>query len=105
MSELVISRNTIAEQIGRECWAFSYPNGQRADFSVRDIRLLKASGLECAFSQISGFADPRWNPHVLPRLGVPPTPNFRAFLARATGFLPLIAPSSIGHRRWARTCA
>jgi hypothetical protein len=102
VTELVTSRRTIASHIGRECWCFSYPNGEAADFRETDIHTLKASGFECAFTQMQGFVDPERNPHALSRLGVPSTENFRVFLSRATGFIPLLAPSSTGLRRWAR---
>ncbi len=102
MTELATSRGAIEARTGRDCWCFSYPNGEAGDFRDADVRLLKACGFECAFTQVPGFVDPQANRYALPRLGIPSTENFRVFLARASGLLPLLTQSTTGIMRWAR---
>jgi peptidoglycan/xylan/chitin deacetylase (PgdA/CDA1 family) len=99
--ELAASRAAIEANVGRDCWCFSYPNGEAADFREVDRRLLQACGFECAFTQVPGFVDRRADRYALPRLAVPSTSNFRLFLTRVTGLLPLLTARS-DTRQWAR---
>jgi len=101
-TEIATSRAAIEARTGRTCWCFSYPNGEAADFRDVDVRMLKACGFECAFTQVPGLVDSRSNPYTLPRLAVPSAADFRVFLTRVTGLLPLLTSSTTGIRRWAR---
>jgi len=102
VTELSTSRAAIQAQTGRECWCFSYPNGEAADARDADAALVKACGFECAFTQVPGFVDARANRYALPRLPIPSTANFGVFLTRASGLLPLLTESAMEVRRWSR---
>jgi len=83
--ELVTSRVTIEEEIGRPCWAFAYPNGESSDFSAADKAALKAAGYVCAFTQMPGLIASTVDPYALPRIPVPDTDDIRVFASRVSG--------------------
>ncbi len=101
-SEIATCRATIEDRAGCACWCFSYPNGEAGDLRRSDADLLKASGFECAFTQVPGLVDRTSHPFLLPRLGVPAAADFRVFLSRATGLHPLLTRSAIPEWPWAR---
>jgi len=53
--ELASSKRRIESELEKECHAFAYPNGSRADFGPRDKRALQAIGYTCAVSLRGGL--------------------------------------------------
>jgi len=53
--ELSESKKTIESQLGRECYAFAYPNGGFGDFGPREMAALKGAGYRCALSLEGGL--------------------------------------------------
>jgi peptidoglycan/xylan/chitin deacetylase (PgdA/CDA1 family) len=96
IEEVQRSRAAIEAELARECWAFSYPNGERADFGEREFSALARAGFRCAFTQVPGTSAPGSFPFSLPRIPLPSVDEFRVFQSRVTGlhqFLtnPLVA--------------
>jgi peptidoglycan/xylan/chitin deacetylase (PgdA/CDA1 family) len=88
--ELAQSRATIEAQLDRECWCFSYPNGEAEDFGQQEVSALRAAGFLCAFTQIPGLIGPGSDPFALPRMPVPSSPQLRIFRSRVSGLHRLL---------------
>jgi peptidoglycan/xylan/chitin deacetylase (PgdA/CDA1 family) len=52
--EVIRSKTRIEEEIGRRVISFAYPNGGEADFSQDVMHVVRESGIEVAFSLLSG---------------------------------------------------
>ena len=52
--EIVRSKSSIEEKLGRPVVSFAYPNGTRADFNEPIKQALKDAGFECAVTTIWG---------------------------------------------------
>ena len=48
--ELVESKRHIESELGCECYAFAYPNGQQGDFGAREKLAVAEAGYQCALS-------------------------------------------------------
>lgn len=88
--ELVASRSRIEAAIGRRCWAFSYPNGERDDYTGTNLRAVREAGYDCAFTQHGGFVTSASDVYALPRVSVPGAGGFDAFQSRLTGIVRLV---------------
>lgn len=53
--ELLESKRTIESHLGRECYAFAYPNGGFDDFGAREMAALESAGYRCALSLEGGL--------------------------------------------------
>ena len=83
--EVVRCRERIQQELDTECWAFSFPNGERSDFREADKASLRESGYLCAFTQIDGFVTRESDRFALPRVPMPASGDFDVFLSRASG--------------------
>jgi glycosyltransferase involved in cell wall biosynthesis/peptidoglycan/xylan/chitin deacetylase (PgdA/CDA1 family) len=83
--EIVSSRKRIEQEIGRPCWCFAYPNGERRDFRPSDEIALGRAGYACAFTQIPGSISSRSRRFALPRTPVPDTGDIRIFRYQVSG--------------------
>lgn len=66
--ELITSREEILRQVGKECIAFAYPNG---NFLPQSKRELQAGGYALGFTTVAGTVTVASSPFYLPRL-MPP---------------------------------
>jgi peptidoglycan/xylan/chitin deacetylase (PgdA/CDA1 family) len=89
-AELAECRATIESQLDRECWTFSYPNGERADFGPAEAEALRAAGFRCAFTQIPGLVGSDDDAFALSRIPVPSSPQLRIFKSRVSGLHRLL---------------
>lgn len=84
-NELVTSRKRVEEETERPCWCFAYPNGTAADFRLSDKEAVRATGYECAFTQVSGFVNTETDRYALPRISMSDSSDNGIFLSRLTG--------------------
>jgi len=62
----------LSDMIGRPVTTFAYPNGTEGlDFTEREQRVLRESGVTVAVSTDAGVCGPRTNPFAVPRGGCP----------------------------------
>jgi peptidoglycan/xylan/chitin deacetylase (PgdA/CDA1 family) len=73
--ELVESRETLQEQVGRPVRWFAYPYGGRQHLRPEMVPLIGEAGYEGTVSAIPGFVDHTHHGAVLPRIAMP---NFRS---------------------------
>ena len=84
--ETGISRRRIEEEMGRPCFAISYPQGTAESFGEREREVVRSSGYECAFSQIPGYNRQGDDLYSLRRFNVPGgDADFLTFVATLTG--------------------
>lgn len=88
--ELQTSKNEIEKHVKKHCGLFSYPNGTKRDFTMRDQALVQQLGYRAAFSQINGFNAVGDDLFRLKRINIPRSNNFSFFLAKITGVQPMI---------------
>lgn len=69
-TELVRSKAHIESELGRECYAFAYPNGSRADFGEREKVALQAAGYQCGLSLEGRLNGEDADPYALDRINV-----------------------------------
>lgn len=69
--ELVDSRKTLEDRLGRPVQWFAYPYGGRQHFSAERLPLVYEAGYRGCFSGFGGFAHPNTKNHVVPRVPVP----------------------------------
>ena len=70
-SEIRGSIETLREKLGRSTHAFAYPNGTRADYDERALRLLATHGVTVAFTSEGGPSSMKWarsNPRAISRI-------------------------------------
>lgn len=85
--ELVASKRRIEAEIGQDCYAFAYPNGQPGDFGVREKRALQAAGYSCGLS-LGGTLNPaRPDPFELDRINIGRQFEGPVYQAAVTGVL------------------
>lgn len=66
----------LAARLGRPVRTFAYPNGAAGlDYTPREQALLRAAGVELAFTTDAGYVGRRSDPLALPRVGFSGTPN------------------------------
>jgi peptidoglycan/xylan/chitin deacetylase (PgdA/CDA1 family) len=75
--ELVLSRQTLEEKLGRPVSWFAYPFGTRAHFPRERLSLVYEAGYRGCFSGFGGFAYPEMKRQIIPRV---PVPYFRSLL-------------------------
>lgn len=81
--ELVESKRTLEDLIGKTVDVFSYPNG---NVSKREIKALKASGYRYAFTtEAKEFDVVNYNPYLLPRMSLNTLGGKYDNLAKLTG--------------------
>jgi peptidoglycan/xylan/chitin deacetylase (PgdA/CDA1 family) len=85
--ELEMSKRLIEENTGISCTTFSYPNGERENFSDEHVELLKELGYKCAFTQISDFNTAQTNRYTLNRYNVSLNLPLSMLEATICGFL------------------
>jgi peptidoglycan/xylan/chitin deacetylase (PgdA/CDA1 family) len=85
--ELEISKRLIEENTGVPCTTFTYPNGEKENFSDEHIGLLKELGYKCAFTQISDFNSFQTNRYALNRYNVSLNLPLTMLEATLCGFL------------------
>ncbi|NOX36461.1 MAG: polysaccharide deacetylase family protein [Calditrichaeota bacterium] len=84
---LAESKRIIEQETHEACEYFSYPNGEKENFSERDTRILMQLGYKCAFTQIPGFNEPDFIPlrrYALYRINISyfmSLPIFKAIIA------------------------
>lgn len=88
--ELVASRQQIEDAIGRQCWCFSYPNGEATDFRLSDKAAVQSAGYALAFTQISGVVTKDADHYALPRIPIPDSGDMRVFLSYLSGVRDLL---------------
>lgn len=85
--ELADSKRTIEAELGRECYAFAYPNGQPGDYGERERNALRRLGYRCALS-LQGRLNRRTNtPFTLDRVNIARECDPALFNAALTGAL------------------
>lgn len=97
-AELAGSRAVIEREVGSQCWAFSYPNGQPDDFGDRDKALVDRAGYLCAFTQIPGFIGSTADRLSLCRMPIPGSSNLDVFRSRVSGvhhFVSRVLPFTV----------
>jgi len=70
---LSASKESIEKKLNTKCEYFSYPNGEKEDFSQRDINILKQLGYSYSLTQIPGYNTPHFInqfPHELKRINI-----------------------------------
>jgi peptidoglycan/xylan/chitin deacetylase (PgdA/CDA1 family) len=75
--ELVDSKKTLEDILGRPARWLAYPYGQKNNFLPNQLPLLEEAGYEGCFSGFGGFVFPHLNEPILPRV---PVPEFRSVL-------------------------
>jgi peptidoglycan/xylan/chitin deacetylase (PgdA/CDA1 family) len=75
--ELVESKQTLEQQLGRPVRWFAHPFGGRQNFRAEHLPLVYEAGYDACFSGHGGFVDVRAHESVLPRVAVP---SFRTLL-------------------------
>jgi peptidoglycan/xylan/chitin deacetylase (PgdA/CDA1 family) len=89
-SEIQDSVAELSDMIGTAVTTFAYPNGTEGlDFTAREQRMLRDTGVRIAVSTVAGVCGPGTNPLVVPRGGYPSLEGESA--ARTT--LRLLFPS------------
>lgn len=68
--EIERSLSVVGEMTGTRCLLFSYPNGQRQDYDLDSMRILKEKGVHVAVTMREGENDPEASPMELRRIGV-----------------------------------
>jgi peptidoglycan/xylan/chitin deacetylase (PgdA/CDA1 family) len=69
-TELIVSRQQIEAELGRECLEFAYPNGGRGDFGPREKRALQAAGYTCGLSLAGMLNGADVDPYALARINI-----------------------------------
>ncbi|HYV36019.1 MAG TPA: polysaccharide deacetylase family protein [Gemmataceae bacterium] len=75
--ELIDSKKTLEDKLGRPVRWLAYPYGAKANFQVDRLPLLAEAGYEACMSGYGGFVFPHLNEPILPRV---PVPEFRSLL-------------------------
>jgi peptidoglycan/xylan/chitin deacetylase (PgdA/CDA1 family) len=75
--ELVDSKKTLEENLGRPVRWFAYPFGTRANFPRERLSMVYEAGYRGCFSGFGGFARPGIKEQIIPRI---PVPYFRSLL-------------------------
>jgi peptidoglycan/xylan/chitin deacetylase (PgdA/CDA1 family) len=76
-TELVDSKKTLEDTLGRPVRFFAYPYGGRNNFRPEYLPLACELGYEACFSAFGGFVQPHMRGQILPRLSMP---YFRSLL-------------------------
>ncbi len=84
--ELTQSKRTIEQEIGRECWCFSYPNGGTLDLSPKVIEAICSAGYSTAFTVQGSLASSQDNPLLMDRVYLPAAVSLPGFYSRISGF-------------------
>ncbi len=77
LNELVESKKTIEEKLGKTVRHFCYPSGR---YSEASLALVKSAGYETATTTKSGVASYTVSPYELPRLRIVNTTDFSSIL-------------------------
>jgi peptidoglycan/xylan/chitin deacetylase (PgdA/CDA1 family) len=68
LAEIRESKNELENILGRPVTSFSYPYGQRADYTPETVDCVRACGFACACSAFGGFVHPDSDRFRLPRM-------------------------------------
>ncbi len=66
-NELAESKRVLEAKLGRPARHLAYPFGQRENFKMEYLPLVRETGYEAVVSGFGGFADPKQNEAILPR--------------------------------------
>jgi hypothetical protein len=94
--EISTSLQKVKEWTGQPVRLFSYPNGDPGDFGDFDKRVLRALGVEAAFSNILGTNQPGSDLYELRRYGVGLNHSMASFIAELAGLRAFMV--SLAHR-------
>lgn len=97
--EISTSIQKLKQWTGRSVRLFSYPNGDPGDFGELDKQVLRARGVEAAFSTIAGTNQPGGDLYELRRYGVGLNHSISSFIAELTGFRTFLASLVHGSSR------
>jgi peptidoglycan/xylan/chitin deacetylase (PgdA/CDA1 family) len=81
-TELVQSRMDLQTRLGKEVYAFAYPNG---DYSERELRLAEEAGYRCALTLDPGFNTARTPLFRLRRICIPDNADLHELVVKASG--------------------
>ncbi len=87
--EVVESKKRIEAEVGRPVLGLAYPNGGAEDFSAEVMRMLPETGIEVAFSLVTGPTTTRAAkaaPFSIRRIAVGHTESFARFAAKLAGY-------------------
>jgi peptidoglycan/xylan/chitin deacetylase (PgdA/CDA1 family) len=84
-SDLQISKEIIQRELGRECFAFAYPNGRLCDVSHTAIEAARKTAYEMAFLLTGGLTDRSVAPLLFDRIWIPGRLSRAEFQTRASG--------------------
>ena len=85
-AELGESKRRVEEALKRECAAFAYPNGSRADFGPREQNAIRDLGYTCGLS-LNGSLNERPDLYEIDRINVGRHLDMPAFRVALTGIL------------------
>ncbi|MBN1163861.1 MAG: polysaccharide deacetylase family protein [Candidatus Krumholzibacteriota bacterium] len=89
--ELSGSQAELEEKLGKRPEYFAFPRGRRADVPSGAAEILRAEGIEAAFTMIPGLVGAGTDPYLVPRIGVSHVNNMILFRVKALGMLtPLV---------------
>lgn len=83
--ELDISKKQIEKYLSIPCNHFSYPNGERDNFTAANILQLEALGYRSAVSQVKGFNTNQENLYKLKRINISSKMSFDVFKTYISG--------------------
>jgi peptidoglycan/xylan/chitin deacetylase (PgdA/CDA1 family) len=81
------SKRVIEEQLGRECYAFAYPNGGAQDFDERAMTALRDAGYRCALSLEGGLVPRNARRYAMDRVNIARDYEKPLYNATLTGVL------------------
>ncbi len=85
--ELRESKRRIEQELGRECYAFAYPNGKFGDYGDREKQALQAAGYRCALALNGRLNRGRMDRFELERVNIARGFDAPLLNARLTGLL------------------
>lgn len=95
-AEILKSKVTLEEKLGREAVHFCYPYGSRADFNEDTLSVLKELQFHSATTAVAGCNPPDSHPYLLRRTAIDPSDDFFLFRCHLKGYLDLLAWKDAG---------
>lgn len=93
-NELMKSRQSIEDALGKRVTSFAYPNGQSTDFNNEIVRRVNQAGYEMAFTLLSGptcYRTVTRQPYTIRRIFLSYEDNFSRFVAKLIGIPRVIS--------------